>query len=202
MDLLALDFETAAAQWDSPCELGITVVRAGRVEAVHNWLIKPRCWPYFSPWNVAVHGIRPTDVAQAPAFDVLWRSEVLPLIEGATVVAHNASFDMGVLRGTLASYGLPHPQFRYFCSVSMAKKAWPGMPRFDLKTLCSRNGIPLHHHRAGHDSAATAELVLRAAGPYREQPIDRFIAGVSLKTGHFYPGGHRTPGGKVTGAKP
>ena len=49
MDFLALDFETANSQWDSPCELGIAVVRGGVVREVRNWLIKPRSFPYFSP---------------------------------------------------------------------------------------------------------------------------------------------------------
>ena len=32
MDFLALDFETATAQWNSPCELGIAVVRGGTLK--------------------------------------------------------------------------------------------------------------------------------------------------------------------------
>lgn len=197
MDLIALDFETATSERNSPCEMGIAIVRGGVVREVHNWLIKPRSWPHFSPWNVAVHGIRPGDVAAAPTFDALW-PHVRPLMQGAVIVAHNASFDMGVLRGTLASYGLAHPEFSYFCSVSMAKRVWPTMPKYDLKTLCSRQGIPLVHHRAGNDSHATAELVLRAAGQHGVQSIGGFLRSAAVKTGAFYPGGHRTPGGKVT----
>ena len=42
MDFLALDFETATPQPDSPCELGIAIVRGGEVREVRSWLIKPR----------------------------------------------------------------------------------------------------------------------------------------------------------------
>ena len=113
MDFLALDFETATPQADSPCELGIAIVRGGVVREVRNWLIKPPSWPWFSPWNVAVHGIRPEDVANAPRWEEIW-TEVAELMTGATVVAHNASFDMSVLRGTLATHRIPHPTFQYF----------------------------------------------------------------------------------------
>ena len=41
MNFLALDFETATAQWNSPCELGIAVVKDGVVSEVRNCLIKP-----------------------------------------------------------------------------------------------------------------------------------------------------------------
>ncbi|MBP6642245.1 MAG: DNA polymerase III subunit epsilon, partial [Flavobacteriales bacterium] len=90
MEFLALDFETATAQPDSPCELGIAVVRGGVVREVRNWLIKPKQWPNFSPWNVAVHGIRPADVAEAPRWIGIW-DEVVELLEGSTIVAHNAA---------------------------------------------------------------------------------------------------------------
>ena len=197
MDFLALDFETATAKWSSPCELGIAVVRGGVVREVRNWLIKPASWPYFSPFNVAVHGIRPEQVAESPTFAGIWE-EVFPLLQNSTIVAHNASFDMGVLRGTLASYKIPHPLFQYFCSVSLARRVWPAMPKFDLKTLCTRNGIPLVHHRAGNDAEATAELVIRAGEQHGSASIEDLLIKARLNTGVFYPGGHRTPGGKVT----
>lgn len=73
-----------------------------------------------------------------------------------------------------------------------------GMPKFDLKTLCTRNGIPLVHHRAGNDAEATAELVIRAGEQHRAPTIGDLLAKARLNMGVFYPGGHRTPGGKIT----
>lgn len=197
MDFLALDFETATAQADSPCELGIAVVRGGVVREVHNWLIKPRYWPYFSPWNVAVHGIKPEDVANAPRWEEIWE-EVAGVLHEQTVVAHNAAFDMSVLRSTLASHGLAHPTFQYFCSVRMARKVWPGHPSYGLKPMCELHGIPLVHHRAGNDAHATAELVIRATENRPLFDITQFLLDSKIKIGAFYPGGHRTPGGKMT----
>lgn len=197
MDFLALDFETATTAPDSPCELGIAIVRGGVVREVRNWLIKPPQWPCFNPWNIAVHGIRPDDVATAPRWDDIWQ-EVADLLHGSTVVAHNAAFDMTVLRSTLASHGLPHPTFQYFCSVSLARRMWPGRTSYGLGPMCAFHGIPLRHHRAGNDAEATAELVLRATDRNTGHDITRFLLDAKVKVGAFYPGGHRTPGGKVT----
>jgi len=197
MEFLALDFETATQQPDSPCELGIALVRGGVVREVRNWLIKPKQWPYFSPWNVAVHGIRPADVAEAPRWNGIW-DEVAVLLDGATVVAHNAAFDMSVLRSTLAAHGIAHPTFQYFCSVGMSRKMWPGRSSYGLKPMCDMHGIPLKHHRAGNDAEATAELVLRATDQRPSFDITQFLLDSKVKIGAFYPGGHRTPGGKVT----
>lgn len=197
MDFLALDFETATSQADSPCELGIAIVRGGVVREVRNWLIKPPQWPWFSRYNIAVHGITPQDVADAPRWQHIW-DEVAGLLHGNVVVAHNAAFDMGVLRSTLASHRLPYPTFDYFCSVSMSRRVWPGQRSYGLGPMCAFHGIPLRHHRAGNDAHATAELVLRAVDRKPVFDITQFLLDAKVKLGGFYPGGCRTPGGKVT----
>lgn len=197
MDFLALDFETATTAADSPCELGIALVRGGMVREVRNWLIKPPQWPFFSPWNAQVHGIRAEDVADAPRWQEVW-PEVRELLLGATVVAHNAAFDMNVLRATLAAQRLAHPAFRYFCSMSMARRVWPGLRSYALGAMCAHHGIPLKHHRAGSDAEAAAELVLRALRD--GDTLESFVRRSGIGLGAFYPGGHRTPGGKVTAA--
>jgi DNA polymerase III subunit epsilon len=199
MDFLALDFETATTQPDSPCELGIAVVRGGVVREVRNWLIKPPQWPYFSPYNIAVHGITPQDVAGAPRWNDIWQ-EVAELLHEQVVVAHNAAFDMSVLRSTLASHGLAHPTFRYFCSVSMCRKVWPGRTSYGLRPMCDMHDIRFKHHRAGNDAEATAELVLRATDQRPSFDITQFLIDSKVKIGAFYPEGHRTPGGKVVAA--
>jgi DNA polymerase-3 subunit epsilon len=196
MEFLALDLETATAQPDSPCELGIAVVRGGVVREVRNWLIKPRQWPHFNPYNVAVHGITPQEVAHAPRWEEIWQ-DVRGMLDGSTVVAHNAAFDMTVLRSTLMGHGLAFPTFQYFCSVSMARKVWPGQRSYGLGPLCAQHGIPLRHHRAGNDAHATAELVLRATEQRPAFDITQFVIDARVKLGGFHPGGHRTPGGKV-----
>ncbi|MBX2978982.1 MAG: 3'-5' exonuclease [Flavobacteriales bacterium] len=199
MDFLALDFETATAQPDSPCELGIAVVRGGVVREVRNWLIKPPQWPYFSPYNIAVHGITPQDVAGAPRWQQIW-NEVSDLLHEQVVVAHNAAFDMNVLRSTLAAHGLAHPTFEYFCSVSMSRKVWPGRASYGLRPMCDMHGISFKHHRAGNDAEATAELVLRATDLRPSFDITQFLLDLKVKRGAFYPEGHRSPSGKVVSA--
>ena len=196
MDFLALDFETATNDADSPCELGLAIVRSGAVREVCNWLIKPRQWPFFSPFTMAVHGIRPEHVADAPSFEEVWE-EAMPLMHGATVVAHNAAFDMNVLRSTLLSHRLPLPTFTYFCSVSLCRRVWPGHRSYGLGPMCSLHGIRFKHHRAGHDAKAAAELVLRAGQATGTYTTDGLLTYSRLKCGSLSPQTHRTPGGKV-----
>ena len=197
MDFLALDFETATNAPDSPCEMGLAIVRNGEVREVRNWLIKPRQWPYFSPFTMAVHGITPSDVAQSPGFAEVW-AEAMPLMQGHMVVAHNAAFDMNVLRSTLVSHRLPVPSFRYFCSVSLCRRVWPGYPRYGLGPMCEVHGIRFTHHRAGNDAEAAAQLVIRAGRLVHAASIEERLNSAKTKHGAIDPEVHRTPGGKVT----
>ncbi len=160
MNFTALDFETA----DNliPCEIGVSVVRNGIVSVTRSWLIKPSCFPYMNYWHQRVHGITNRELEKAPSFASLW-DELQPYFEGQTVVAHNATFDMGVLRATLDHYQIEYPAMNYFCSVRLSRRTWKGMPSYKLNELCRTFGIGLNHHRAGSDAEACARIVLKVA---------------------------------------
>jgi len=160
LDFITIDFETATSSGDSPCEIGLTFVRDGKIVNTYSRLIRPLGNRY-DYWNVQVHGITPGETEFEPSFDELW-PELEPMLAGRFLVAHNASFDFSVLRKTLQGYRLGFPSLLYSCSVQMSKKVWTGLPRYDLKTLCRHHGINLRHHRAEADSLATAQLCLRA----------------------------------------
>jgi DNA polymerase III subunit epsilon len=161
MDFLTLDFETANRYPDSPCQLGISVVRGGAIAGTFTWLIRPHCFPHFDYWNIRVHGIKPEHVVHSPDFRSLW-SEVGPILHDQLVFAHNAVFDMGVLRSTLQHYGMDAPHMRYACSVKLARKVWPGLRSYGLAHLCAAHRIEFRHHDAGADAEATAKVIIKA----------------------------------------
>lgn len=189
MDFITIDFETATAQRDSPCELGLTFVRDGCIQETKSWLIRPM-YEDFDYFNILIHGIRPEHVLDEPEFDVLWE-DVRPLIENKFLIAHNAGFDMSVLRWTLEAYGLPFPSLNYACSYIFSKKVWQGLPAYDLKTLCSLNKIELQHHRAGPDSRATAELALMAFEAAGVTTFEEFTPKLKTTIGQLYEGGYK-----------
>ncbi|MFC6998665.1 3'-5' exonuclease [Rufibacter roseus] len=189
MDFITLDFETATPERNSPCEVGLTFVQNGQITGTQAWLIKPKSYPYFNSFNIAVHGIQPKEVAHAPEFDQLWQ-ELKPLLQNQLVIAHNASFDMSVLRATLTSYQLPFPELNYACSVQFSKQVWQGLPQYDLKSLCNRHQIKFHHHRAASDSLACAELTLRALEQTQCSQLADFPEKLKINFGRLYDGGY------------
>ncbi len=141
--------------------MGICVVENGIIVETKTWLIKPPSFPYFNRHNIAVHGILPEDVADSPTFDEVWY-EAEELLYGNLMIAHNAGFDAGVLRGCLDYYGFFKPKINYLCSIQLAKKSWKGLPSYGLKKLAEHHQITFNHHRAGDDAAVCAQLSLLA----------------------------------------
>lgn len=159
MEFIAIDFETATQH--DPCEIGLTIVQNGKIVETISEYIKPASFPYFNPFHQRVHGISAADVQHAPDFEQLW-VKLQPLLSEKMLVAHNAAFDMGVLRAILQRYDIALPHCDYMCSVSMARKVWKGQPSYSLGNICSTFGIEFTHHRAGADAEACAKLVLQA----------------------------------------
>jgi DNA polymerase-3 subunit epsilon len=189
MDFITIDFETATSQRDSPCEIGLTFVKNGQIVETKSWLIKPR-YEDFDYFNIFIHGIKPEHVADKPEFNELW-TEIKPLIKNQFLIAHNAGFDISVLRRTLEAYQIPFPTLSYSCSYIFSKKVWQGLPGYDLKTLCKVNNIDLKHHRAGADSRATAELTIKAFEIAGVSTIEDFPEKLKTTVGQLYDGGYR-----------
>jgi len=190
MDFITIDFETATADRNSPCELGLSFVKGNKVVETKSWLIKPIQYPYFDPFNIYIHGIQPKDVANKPEFNQLWLSEIGPLLENQFVIAHNAGFDISVLRRTLETYNIPFPSLQYACSYIFSKKVWEGLLRYDLKSLCLHNNIQLNHHRAAADSIACAELSLKAFEIAGVNSVEDFPERLKTIVGQLYNGGY------------
>lgn len=158
---IAIDFETATREPTSACALGVAVIEGLEVVDGASWLIRPPFNEY-EFWNTNVHGISAEDTELAPEFEELWW-EVGALIGDAPLLAHNASFDMRVLRALIETRELAAPRFEYACTVSAARKAWPELANHRLDTVCDHCGVPLVHHEAGSDALGCARVAIACA---------------------------------------
>ena len=159
VDFVAIDFETATGSYESACALGIAVVRGMQVTETWYHLLQPPQNRYEEA-NVRVHGITPSQTADAPTLDQLW-GEIRHFFEDNLVVAHNARFDTSVLRASLhSSEGIPN--FKWADTVEITRHLIPG--RHSLDACCSYFNIPLeHHHNALDDAVACANVAICCA---------------------------------------
>ena len=147
----AVDFETATTQRSSICQVGIVRVVDGEIFQTFSQLIRPPD-NHYTYYNVRVHGITPEMTRHQPSFSDIW-PVISTFFENQLVVAHNASFDTGVLRSTLTYYGFTIPEFRTDCTYRLS--------RMNLKKMCETLDIELlHHHDAMHDALACAKAYL------------------------------------------
>jgi len=159
----AIDFETANSHGASACQVGMVRVEGGQAVARLESLIKPPMgYDEFLPWNVRVHGIRPAMVADAPELPELL-PQMLELIGAEPMVAHNAPFDMSVLRAAARVHQLDLPPLQYLCSVRLARKTWR-LDSYRLPDAAFAAGFEgFQHHDALADAEACAAIVIGAA---------------------------------------
>ena len=189
MNFVALDFETANAARSSPCALGIVVIENGAVSISKQWLIRPHDMR-FDPFNIGIHNITPEMVQDKPEFDQLW-PELEPYLSQYPVVAHNAAFDVSVLRKTLDSYGLKYPQTSYLCSVLLAKITWPGLASYRLDYMASHLGFELKHHDAASDANGAAAIVKASASIHNAVSFPDLISMTRIEIGTISSGSYK-----------
>ena len=155
---IVFDVETPNRYNDRMSAIGITVVEDGKIIKEMFSFVNPE--EPFDQFNTDLTGIDAHTVADAPTFPELW-PQIRELFESGILVAHNAPFDMGVLKKCLKDYGLQwKDRAKYCCTVQVGRKAVPGM-RHGLADMCEHYGISLDHHKADSDSRAAAEILLR-----------------------------------------
>ena len=159
MDFVAIDFETANSLRSSVCSVGIVQVKNGKIIKEIQSLINPLS--EFHYYNTKIHGITEYMVHGAPTFEEFW-PDMKGLLENQVVIAHNASFDMGVLQESLRQFHEPSPNFEYGCSYQIAKKVWPNLYNHKLSTVANYLGISLRHHDALEDARAAAIITVEA----------------------------------------
>ncbi|OMG21973.1 DNA polymerase III subunit epsilon [Actinomyces naeslundii] len=165
---VVVDLETTggAPGARSVTEIGAVKVRGGQVLAEFSTLVNPGV---AIPAQITMlTGITNAMVAGAPGVRTCveafldWADL---LADDVVLVAHNARFDVGHLRGAAAALDLGWPEPRVLDTLALARKAWTRseVPNHKLGTLATFVGSQTRPtHRALDDARATVD-VLHAA---------------------------------------
>ena len=170
--IVAIDVETPNGRDAAICQIGIVVAEYGDVLTTESYLVDPEV--PFDAQNIAIHGITPADVRNAPNFPTLW-PRIAHRFQDSVIVAHNAAFDLGVLTGTLNRYGIPVPEITYCCTVQMARRrvSRETYGSYRLDTLCAAFDIRLeNHHDALCDALACYKLYRELLSDFGPDPRD------------------------------
>lgn len=181
LNFTAIDFETANNSPASPCAVGLVKVRDGKLVDGLATLIKPP-YPndYFNAGNIKVHGIRPSDVDDAPTWDEVLKI-MLAFIGDDILIAHNAMFDMGVLRKSAELIQTPLPDLSYTCSLEISRKTY-NLESYRLNAVSYAIGHEeFQHHDALADADACARIIVHAADRHGVESVEDLVAAVGKK---------------------
>ncbi|MCR2809727.1 MULTISPECIES: 3'-5' exonuclease [unclassified Microbacterium] len=186
LDFTAIDFETANSSNASACAVGLARVRDGVVVATAGWLIQPPPGhDRFFELNTRIHGLRAEDVVGAKT----WSEQLddLAAFAGADVlVAHNAGFDMMVLRRACEATGDAYPPYRYVCSLQVARKLYE-LDSYRLPSVAAAAGfLDFAHHDATADALACAHIMIDAARRVGAVDITALADAAGVRTSRIF----------------
>lgn len=164
---IVLDTETTGL---SPAT-GDRVVEIGCVELINHVPTGRTYHVYLNPERAMpeeafrVHGLSDEFLADKPLFQAV-AEDFLAFLDTATLVIHNAPFDMGFLNAELERLGRPALANGVIDTVALARQRNPGA-RASLDALCKHYGIDNSRrtlHGALLDSEILADVYLELIG--------------------------------------
>lgn len=163
-------FDTETTGLDAEAD---RIIELGGVEMINRFPTGRTFHAYINPEGraihaeaKAVHGITEAQLADKPVFAAVVE-EFLEFIDGAKLVAHNASFDIAFINAEFKRLGhLSVEPERVIDTLALARRKHPMGPN-SLDALCRRYGIDNGHrtkHGALLDSELLAEVYVELAG--------------------------------------
>lgn len=184
-EFVAIDLETANTNRASACAVGWALFEDGRLVENGSTLIDPGLGPdEWWPFNMAVHHIKPADVHGAPDFPAAWQAFDM-LARDRPLVAHNASFDMSVLRAEWARWEIePHP-VRYACSAILSRQAWPDLVSASLPVVAEHLGLDLGERDPAANARVSGQIAVRAVASLGVNDLDAAMASRHIRWGEI-----------------
>lgn len=169
-----VDIETTGshAEGNGITEIAIVLHNGKEVEGKFSTLINPQA--AIPSFVSSLTGIYNYMVADAPLFSEV-ASNIHSLLKDRIFVAHNVNFDYSFLRASFKEHGYDW-QAKKLCTIRLAKKAFPGLKKYGLGSLCDHFGIVNNdRHRAGGDAEATTILFEKILAKGGEPLIKDFL---------------------------
>ncbi len=161
MNFLAIDVETANADYSSICQIGIAEFKDGKVIDKWEVLINPE--DYFDPFNVSIHGISEQHVQNAPTFVQVYEELKERLDDKITI--HHMPFDRIAINRACDLYDLEHTKPKWLDSAKIVRRTWTEFSKsgYGLSNIASFLNLNFKHHDALEDAIVAGLVVVKAS---------------------------------------
>ena len=166
--IVVLDFESTGLNTAKAriIEVGAVKLVEGTVTETFQQLVDPE--EALPPKITEITGITDANLQGQPKAETVL-PKLLEFIGDAPLAAHNASFDVSLLKSELKRLNLRW-NGPVLDTLTYARKLYPKLKSFRLGALCKHLGVSLKNaHRAVHDAAATAQCLARMFAETRER---------------------------------
>lgn len=163
---IVLDTETTGMNQDGKNHYeGHKIIEIGAVEVINRRLTGNHFHVYINPQRLVddeafnVHGISDDFLKDKPIFNDVAK-EFIQFIDGAELIIHNASFDVGFMDYEFRLAGVDFVTASHCVvtdTLAMARRIFPGK-RNNLDVLCERYQID-NSHRTLHGALLDAEIL-------------------------------------------
>lgn len=169
-----VDVETTGGKPERARVIEIGIVLVDGVEIVGKFSSLVKVSEELSPFIVNLTGITQKILERAPAFGEI-AEKIDALLDGRIFVAHNVASDYGAVGSELKRAGFAFSPEK-ICTLKLARKTFPGLPKYSLGELCLSLGLSeFRQHRALDDAIAAAKLLIlaetRGGWPFIEEQL-------------------------------
>ncbi|MGV9802129.1 DEDDh family exonuclease [Mycobacterium sp. NPDC003449] len=127
--------------------------------------------PGVDPGPTHVHGLTAEMLEGKPTFgDIV--EDLVEVLRGRTLVAHNVAFDYGFLAAEAELVGAELPIDSVMCTVELARRLELGTENLRLETLAAHWGVPqLRPHDALDDAQVLAQILKPTLARARDRKV-------------------------------
>jgi len=176
---IVLDTETTGLDFND----GHKIIEIGAVVVQNRKKTEDIFHTYINPERIIdkeaqqIHGISNEELINKPRFADI-ADELIEFLEGSTIVAHNASFDIGFINHELNLVSSKYPKLEDICTIEdsllIARKKFPGQ-RNSLDALSRRfevTGYDRTFHGALKDANILADVYMFLTGGQSKMNFD------------------------------
>lgn len=166
---VVFDVETTGLDMinDRITEIGAVKIVDGVIVDCFTTLINPQI--KISQKITELTGIDDEMVKDKPTFSEMC-GDFYKYIDGAILVAHNASFDITMIKNHFERENY-YVENNYYDTLEISRNTLKGLKNYQLNTVCGYFGIEFLHHRAMSDAHATAKLFIELINMKKCLPI-------------------------------
>lgn len=177
LELAFVDVETTGTSpaYDRVIEVAVIRVSKGAIVEEYSTLVDPE--RTISYHIERLTGITNRDVLGAPVFGAV-KDEILRMLDGCVLVAHNARFDYGFLKN---EFEREHCTFSapLLCTARLSRTLFPDHRKHNLDSIIERFGLGCaRRHRAADDARVLWDFLQALKTTVEEEKLENAVARV------------------------